>query len=228
MPTSLRPSLPAPLHVWSVDLADDRWDEDAAAARLTPGERAAADRGVAAVRRRRVLVRAVLRTVLGDLLGLAPADVPLEVRGGRPLVRCARRGPGVSCSAAGGLALVAVAPRAGLGVDLEPAGPGPEGDEWLAAPELARLAGRAGEGTGGDIERTRAWTAKEAVLKAEGTGLRRDPRTVVTPAGGRGRLGSWWLAPLPVPAGWVATAALDRRWDPARARVRPLTPERLR
>ncbi|MGY1652008.1 4'-phosphopantetheinyl transferase superfamily protein [Geodermatophilus sp. SYSU D01119] len=220
MPTSLY----RPLRVWSVDLADDAWDEDAAAARLTPGERAAADRGIAAVRRRRVLVRAALRTVLGDLLRLPPADVPLEVRGGRPLVRSGRRAPGVSCAAAGGLALVAVAPHAGVGIDLEPAGPGPEGDEWLAAPELARLAGRAGEGG----ERARAWTAKEAVLKAEGTGLRRHPRTVVTPAGGRGRLGSWWLAPVPVPAGWVATAALGRRWDPARLRVRPLTPERLR
>ena len=222
MPTSLCSSL----RVWSVDLADVRWDEDAAAARLTPEERAVADRGVRSVRRRRLLVRAALRTVLGDLLGLPPAAVPLEVRDGRPLVRSGRRVPGVSCSAGGDLALVAVAPRAGVGIDLERVGPGPEGDEWLAAPELARLAARPGEVRSAD--RTRCWTAKEAVLKAEGTGLRRHPRTVVTPAGGAGRLGSWWLAPVPVPPGWVATAALDRRWDPARVRVRPLTPELFR
>ncbi|WP_158579950.1 4'-phosphopantetheinyl transferase family protein [Geodermatophilus marinus] len=192
-----------------LDLADPGWDLDAAAAVLTAAERERAERGVPAVRRRRLLVRAGLRRVLGGVLGVPPAAVPLRGDRGRPLVDGADLG--LSCSAGGDLALVAVAAGARIGVDVQPhrdaeAAAAPA-EGWLAPAEQARIAELPAASRLPAV--TRCWVQKEAVLKARGTGIRRPPADVVTPVADSGRVGPEWVTALPVPAGSLAALAAD-------------------
>ncbi len=192
-----------------LDLTHPEWDLAVAADNLTEVERARADRGVPSVRRRRRLVRSGLRRVLAHLLDVAPRDVPLQTAGGRPTLPGS--GLGLSCSASGDVALVAVAAGTTVGVDVqlhrdeEAADAAAEG--WLAPAEYTRLAVLPGPDRLRAI--TRCWTQKEAVLKARGTGLRRPPADVVTPVAGAGRVGPWWLAPVAVPEGYLASLACD-------------------
>ena len=207
-----------------LDLTHPEWDLSRAAADLTDGERARADRGIASVRRRRLLVRSGLRRVLGCLLDVAPEDVPLLMVDGRPTLPGS--GLGLSCSASGGVALVAVADGATVGVDVQRHDEaGDAADEgWLAPVEQARLALLP---PGPDRFRavTRWWTQKEAVLKARGTGLRHPLDEVVTPVSATGRVGPWWLAPVAVPEeGYVASIACDAPLGPRPLDAVPLTP----
>lgn len=56
---------------------------------LTPAELARARRGTPAVHRRRVLLRAALRSALADELGVAPGAVPVRTApSGRPASAC--------------------------------------------------------------------------------------------------------------------------------------------
>jgi 4'-phosphopantetheinyl transferase len=189
-----------------LDLTDPAWDVPAAAVDLSAAERARADRGVPVVRRRRILVRSALRRVLGTLLGLPARDVPLRADGDRPFLD----GDDLrfSCSASEGLALIAVSTRS-IGVDVqrhrddEAAAAFDEG--WLAAGEQRRLAALPEHER--PVAVTRCWAQKEAVLKAQGVGIRRLPADVVTPVAASGRMGSWWVAPVTVPAGHVAALA---------------------
>ena len=203
------PAPPPMITVRVLDLTDPTWDLAVAAADLTEGERARADRGVPPVRRRRLLVRSGLRRVLGHLLDVAPRDVPLQTVGGRPTLPGS--GLGLSCSASGGVALVAVAAGATVGVDVErhrdDAAADAVAEDWLAPAEHARLAVLPEPDRHRAV--TRCWAQKEAVLKAEGTGLRRPPADVVTPVTDTGRVGPWWLAPVAVPEGYVASLAGD-------------------
>jgi 4'-phosphopantetheinyl transferase len=207
-----------------LDLTDPGWDLAVAAAELTESERARADRGVPSVRRRRLLVRSGLRRVLGRLLEVAPRDVPLQTVGGRPTLPGS--GLGLSCSASEGVALVAVAAGGTVGVDVQRHRDGEAADaaaeSWLAPAERARLAVLPGPDRHRAV--TRCWTQKEAVLKAEGTGLRRPPADVVTPVADTGRVGPWWLAPVAVPGEYVASLACDVPLGPAPLDVVRLTP----
>ncbi|WP_171058131.1 4'-phosphopantetheinyl transferase family protein [Modestobacter altitudinis] len=191
---------------WSLDLSDPRWDVSAEAACLTDAELSRAARGTSSVRRRRVLVRAGLRRVLGGLLGLSPGDVPVGTDRGRPVL------PGnelvLSCSASEDLALIAVADRGALGVDVErhrDGGTSALEEGWLADEELVRLRALPGHARGVAI--TRAWTQKEAVLKARGTGLVRLPVDTVTPVSDGGPVAELHVSRIPVPPGYVASAA---------------------
>ncbi|NEM07456.1 4-phosphopantetheinyl transferase family protein [Geodermatophilus normandii] len=219
---------PAPTPVITLralDLTHPGWDLARAAADLAEGERARADRGVASVRRRRLLVRSGLRRVLGRLLDVAPNDVPLVTVDGRPTLPGS--GLGLSCSASEGVAVVAVAAGATVGVDVqrhrdeEAADAAAEG--WLGPAERARLAVLP---PGPDRLRavTRCWTQKEAVLKAQGTGLRHPLHGVVTPVAATGRVGPWRLVPVAVPEGYVASLACDAPLGAGDLAVAPLTP----
>jgi 4'-phosphopantetheinyl transferase len=193
-----------------VDLAADDDTVARAAASLTPGELARARRGTPSVHRRRVLLRAALRAALADELGTDPARVPLTTTpAGRP--ELALDGPGLdaSCSASGALGLVAVGRGRRVGVDVERVPPwNPEVLEegWLSGSECRALtllppAAR-------PVAATRAWTQKEAVLKARGTGLREDPAATVTAIGrADGVVAGWQVSSVPVPDGWVASLA---------------------
>ncbi|MGY1774422.1 4'-phosphopantetheinyl transferase family protein [Geodermatophilus sp. SYSU D00804] len=214
---SARPDVasgPAPVVLRVIDLADPRWDVAAEAGCLDDVERARAERGTAAVRRRRVLVRACLRRVLGDLLGTGPAGVPLRSDDGRPFL------PGdtlrFSCSASEDLALVAVARRGLVGVDVQRHRPEEVRDaadeDWLAETERVRLRALRDEDRPEAV--TRAWTQKEAVVKARGTGIRRSPVDLATPVADRGQVGGLHVSPVPVRPGYVASLATSVPLDP--------------
>jgi 4'-phosphopantetheinyl transferase len=201
------------LHVRLVDLTDRADAVARAETLLTAAEVARARRGTPDVHRRRVLLRAAARAALGAVLGIDPREVPLATSpAGRPYL------PGwpdvdVNCSASAGLGLVAIAQDQRVGVDLErvvPWSPSVLDEGWLAgeertAMESLPLAARAEASA-------RAWTRKEAVLKARGTGLLDDPSAVVTPVGRpAGVLEGWALCDLPVPRGWLASLAVGPR-----------------
>jgi 4'-phosphopantetheinyl transferase len=128
---------------------------------------------------------------------------------GRPLVE----GAFVSLSRAGGLVALAVSLDGAVGIDIETvAGVAASGfdDVAFSAPERDEIA-RAGDP---DLHRARLWTAKEAVLKARGTGLRTDPRLVdVRDAG----VELETSAPEP---GYVVTVARLREATPSRSTAR--------
>lgn len=170
-----------PLRVWQLRIDVPPSTVSALSALLTPEERSRAERGAEPVRRRRTVLRAAVRIVLGERLGLPPHEVPLAAADGRPRLT---GGPGaegldVSCSASAGLGLVALGEDLVVGVDVEAAD--------------------------GNLASARDWTATEAVAKAEGTGL-----TGRLPAltGARRRVGPWHLFPVAVPPGWAATVAV--------------------
>jgi len=189
---------------------------------LTPAERDRAARGTLPVHRRRVLVRAGLRQLLGQLLDLPPAAVPLGSDRGRPVVLGRRWGrrPQASCSTSGDVALIGVSTGVRLSVDVQQVhGEDVEvavaegwltederrGVDRLPPPERARAVAR-------------AWVQKEAVLKAEGCGLIRSPRTVLTPGADHGLVEGWALSPVHPAGGAVACLAVRaptcRRWVP--------------
>jgi 4'-phosphopantetheinyl transferase len=201
---------PEDVHVRLVDLAGGAEAVASAESSLTAAELARARRGTPAVHRRRVLLRAALRAALGADLGIQPRHVPLATTAaGRPYLA---GWPDVdaNCSASAGLGLVAIAHGRRVGVDVERVVPWSSSvlDEgWLVADEQEAvvslpLAERA-------EACTLAWTRKEAVLKARGTGLLDPPSAVVTPVGRpTGLLDGWAVHDLPVPRGWLASLAV--------------------
>jgi 4'-phosphopantetheinyl transferase len=202
-----------PVRLWRVDLAERGPVDRLALDFLPAGEQWRAHRGTEQVRRRRVLLRIALRQVLGQLLSVAPADVPLAEVAGRPTVTAGDSDLSVSCSAAGQIGLVAVAEGMSVGVDLEPHANRRLADAldegWLHPAEVDRLAalprGRRA------LALTRCWTQKEAVLKGLGVGLARHPRTVRTPCADSGIVEGWTVAPVPVPDSHVAALAVRKR-----------------
>jgi 4'-phosphopantetheinyl transferase len=118
--------------------------------------------------------RWLLRGLLGSLLAVAPADVPLEVRPHGGLRVSGHPRLGVNLSHTPGLVAVALARDAEVGVDVEwTARPGRTVElahRWFASSELAALTALPEAD-----QRTRffeLWTLKEAYIKARGLGLR--------------------------------------------------------
>ncbi|TWJ21679.1 phosphopantetheine--protein transferase-like protein [Micromonospora endolithica] len=133
---------------------------------------------------RPVPVGPLLRRVGVALLGAPAERVVVGHRpGGAPVVRVADPPGGerpvgpvalpVSVSRTAGIVVVAARPRGPVGVDVERVRPLPAvalARRWYAPDEAAHLAGRpAGDRESGFL---RLWTAKEAVGKALGVGLR--------------------------------------------------------
>jgi 4'-phosphopantetheinyl transferase len=209
-----RPERP---EIWlrRIDLGDVRAVESVARTHLTAAETRRADQGVPAVRNRRVLLRAGLRQFLGELLDVAPPQVPLLEDDGRPHLPGSLGELGISCSASGRVGLVAVAPGRPVGVDVElhrdDLAGAAAAEGWLC-PAEERLLGRLTPSVRPHAV-TRCWTQKEAVLKGLGLGLRRHPRTVRTPVAEHGRIETWWLLPVAVAPGHVASAAVGTTAD---------------
>ncbi|PZF98211.1 4'-phosphopantetheinyl transferase family protein [Micromonospora deserti] len=123
--------------------------------------------------------RRLLRRAGATLLGHAEERVVVGHRSdGRPVVRVPGRGGGqielpVSLSRSGAVLVVAARPGGPVGVDVERLRPLPAlplALRWFDPAEAAWLAGRPGDGRAADF--LRLWTAKEAVGKALGVGLR--------------------------------------------------------
>jgi len=123
----------------------------------------------------RAALRAAAESYAGGLVRLCPRCASADHGRPRPA-----RGPGhVSLAYGPGVVLLARA-QVPVGVDLERDDGRPPGVDGV--PDLA------------------AWTRVEAVLKATGEGLARDPGSV--------RDDEAATAPLPLPSGWVGTVAV--------------------
>lgn len=121
--------------------------------------------------------RLLLRGLVGELLHLDPADVPLAAHcvdcgrpHGRPMVVGAPLH--VSLSRTERLIVAAANWHTAVGVDVEPSPTAPDRLDAIEA-----LTG---------IRTLLHWTRVEAVLKADGRGLRVDPRDVLVTQRGRG------------------------------------------
>ncbi len=210
---------------------------------LAPGERSFAARlRSPGARARFVVTRATLRRLLGEYVGCEPAAVELRTGPhGKPELREAV--PGMvhfNVSHSGDLALLAFASDSPVGVDVERE----RGRSDLAgissrffAPEehAAIMAAPPGE-------RLRAflalWTAKEALLKARGDGLRGldDVRVALGPAGAaaiaprsRGRdLERWSVRTLAAAPGYVAALAARSLLPRVQVRVLPFQGSSMR
>jgi phosphopantetheinyl transferase len=136
--------------------------------------------------------RGLLAEVAARLLGVATGDVTVEHRcahcGGTDHGQPEATGLGrvfLSLSRAGGRVAVAGSLTAPVGVDIESV-------ERVASAGFDDVAFTARERAGlrGVHDRARLWAAKEALLKAEGRGLRRDPREIEVTVDAEGALAS--------------------------------------
>jgi 4'-phosphopantetheinyl transferase len=167
--------------VWRVDLARD--DHDSASLRpcLASGELRRLDRlRDPALARRWLLSRVALREILGAELGIGAAQVRLRVGPhGRPALDQGpeRRALDFNLSHSGDLALVAVGRGVLVGVDVERLrrrrDPLAVAERWFSASEAAAI--RTLPPHDRPQAFLRCWTAKEALAKGLGTGLRLTP-----------------------------------------------------
>jgi 4'-phosphopantetheinyl transferase len=219
----------ATVDVWVAPLDAPPPVLDRLSAALSPAERrrAAAYRSASDARRFSA-ARGWLRHVLGDVLGLEPAAVPVSEDPGKPRLLLGGP-PRFNLSHAGELVVVAVASFE-VGVDVEDAR---SGRRWSdVAPVTCSPREAAALAEVPEDEREEAflavWTAKEAYLKATGEGLAVPPERVVVGRpvpdahtavrvdDGEPR---WWVRPVRPADGYVgAVAAEGTRWG---IRMRP-------
>jgi 4'-phosphopantetheinyl transferase len=158
-----------------------------------------------------VCVRSTLRTVLGDRLGIGPAEVRLDATAhGRPVVRGDSVSFSVSHSGAIGLIAVADGTRR-LGVDVEEIRPETDSQalvtQFLHPQEVAQV-GNSHE------DFFRCWTRKEAVVKALGQGVSYALNSFAVDVDAEGPvavagLSDIWVAGLEVDTGYAAALAAD-------------------
>jgi 4'-phosphopantetheinyl transferase len=158
---------------------------------LSPAEQARALRfRQAADRRRHVVARATVKTLLTDRLArkdrgqTSISDLQFDIGPhGKPALPAGSVDASTAAplhfnlSHSGDLALIAIAPVP-VGIDLERDAP-PDADAlartWFTPAEQVRL-------QRGEADFLTLWTAREAVLKAAGTGLSADPLAFSVPA----------------------------------------------
>jgi 4'-phosphopantetheinyl transferase len=183
---------------------------------LTIPERAHADRGTAVVARRRTALRAGLRRLAGEALGLPPTMVPIRTgEHGRPELDLL--GVDVSCSRSGNLGLVAVSFGMRIGIDIERITPWHDDlltETWLTDAERRALG--ALDPIAAAVAAARCWTRKEAVLKGIGSGLTGEMAGLETGVeDGPAVVAGWHLSTVRVPSKHVATVATLAQAAPA-------------
>lgn len=206
-----------PHALWRLSLAGEVSDRERAS--LDDAEKARAARFVFDHDRRRFIAAHVgLRRLLGDRLGVEPAALRFEPgEFGKPRLRDEPR-CAFSLTHSGDEALVALSDGPDIGVDLEGVRDFRDVDglarQCLTPAEL--VAFDATPEAGRVLAFLRAWTRKEACLKALGTGLQIAPATVETGLDaaerrveiempeGRCALRVRTLVPMP---GWIAAVA---------------------
>ena len=163
---------------------------------------------------------ALLRLVLSELTGYAPQQHRIDrscptcgsADHGRPVLRNA--GVHVSLARTRTAVAVAVSPDAPVGVDVEHVAR-TRFDGFCTVTLGPR------ETASDDRQRARAWTRKEAVLKARGTGLSVDPRSVDVRSG---RTGDARVVDVPTGPGLAAAVAVIASRRPAlRTQARDLS-----
>lgn len=118
--------------------------------------------------------RGIVRTVVAEMLGVTPADVPFEAEPNQKprVVTAAVPGFDVSVSHAGGRVACAFLHGGTVGVDVELRGRHPRDVDALARRVLSSAEVEALQHAPDPVGVfLRAWTRKEAVLKASGHGL---------------------------------------------------------
>jgi 4'-phosphopantetheinyl transferase len=185
---------------------------DALARTLDGREQAAATRRRDRARDRYVVAHGAMRALLGEVLDQSPSRITIDRRcahcadpdHGKPVVVGA---PSFSLSHSGTVGLLALS-RPRVGIDVEIVRPRVHLDrlarrvfdeteyaQWAARPDVERLPAF-----------LRAWTAKEAYLKAVGLGLKRPMRTVPVAREG------WTVESfIPVPDAVASIAVEDGR-----------------
>jgi len=213
------------LDLWCVDLDVTADALNCFRQGLSRDELARAERFHSDLHRARYIVgRATLRRVLADRLGCSPATIRLSYgRNGKPMLEGGRGHVEFNLAHSGGDAVIALADRAAVGVDIELHRPISDVES------LARL-------VFSDVERRElklapdpvsaflnGWTRKEAYVKALGIGLTAPLREITVSlsdgaalfsTGLRDRSASYWrLLSVPHPRAVVAVALgprLDR------------------
>ena len=214
--------------LWGVTLDGPQDCQDRCRRVLSDEESARADRFIRDEDRQRyIFAHGCLRLLLGHYLNIEPGAVTLQLGpAGKPVLCHTRHGSDISfnLSHAHGRALIAIAQGREVGVDLERIRPD------VAVEKLSNRYFAPGEQTtimqSAEEERParffRYWVAKEAVLKAQGVGLRslsqcevllaEDGAEVLAPAGSL-RRDSWTIRFLSCGAGWDgAVAAQGKDW----------------
>jgi 4'-phosphopantetheinyl transferase len=213
------------VHVWSVPLNEPESRLVELAARLVDDERRRADRFMREeVRRRFIVARAGLRTVLGRYLAMRPAEVPIAIGShGKPQFGNLAEVNDLqfNLSHSGELALVAVTRGCDVGIDVERLRPIEHWQEIAARyfhpAEVAAIAAAAESDR--NISFLRCWTQKEAILKALGVGLGLSLQSFAVPV--IDDTGQWvelkaladstshryWLQSMAPTVGYVAAAA---------------------
>ena len=170
-------------------------------------------------RRRFETSRSILRRILGDYTGTPPERVRLSLgEYGKPRVAETSHRFRFNLSHSGDAFALAITTRHEVGIDLECVRP-ITGVEQLAAAVFSTNERYWLRQLGGSAKLHfffRIWTAKEALLKAAGTGFIDDVSVlnVVTAEGALGRRiswrnGLWRLSPVPVENGLVASIAIE-------------------
>jgi 4'-phosphopantetheinyl transferase len=169
-----------------------------------------------------LLTRATLRMLLGQRVGLEPRRISLCYgASGKP--ELTSPGPAFNVSHTEGWGLVALLPQGALGVDVEKYNEGHRLDA-IARRRFSSQECDAVLSIADEQERLRAffdiWTAKEACVKALGTGLGSTLNRFSVALGAPGALrpvtfaddpsegGQWSVMALPMPEGWSAAVAV--------------------
>ena len=208
----------AEARVWVVELDRSEKDTGALGGVLTEDELLRAGRIRSEDgRRRAVVARAALRTLLAHELNRAPEQIAFSAGPhGKP--RLADEEPPVrfNLSHSGALALIAMSSLE-VGVDVEQIKP--RADLTGVARRVFTAAERAEVEAGGERAFYRHWVAKEAFVKATGRGISSVKSFEVAldaPGGPRlthvggdpERAGEWTLAEVEVPAGYAAAVVV--------------------
>jgi len=212
--------------VWRIFLDRLAWSPEPLLGLLAEDERDRAARMTSAAGRREyVVVRALLRMLLGERLGIAPESVRFSIGPmGKPSLSLGTPGPPLECgvSHSHALALLAVAAGGEVGVDVERERRGLRAEavarRFFSVSE-ARIV-RQREGAARREAFYRLWTRKEAYMKARGRGLARafprftvsadaSPRLIADEEDG-GAPAEWGLADIPVPRPYRAACAWKR------------------
>lgn len=173
-------------------------------------------------RDRFMFFRGILRTIIGEQLGINPKDICFQVApGGKPYIAGSWLRFNVSDSQ--DWTLIAVTREREVGVDIEAVRPEVASsgiaERFFAAGERAALAAL------GPEDRTRAfftcWTRKEAYLKARGSGLALPlasfevtlavdlPPAIVSAPEGAGEVARWKIRDLSAPTGFAAALVVE-------------------
>lgn len=209
------------VHVWRIPLSAPPHAVAGLAALLDSEERQRGRQALPDDRRRFVIAHGATRSLLGGCLGLPPQRLRYtHGRWGKP----ALAGHPQLCfnlSHSGELALLAVAARRPVGIDVErvrPADRSRSAGRWFPAAEADFVRAAAGP-LHSATRYARLWTRKEAWVKAAGdrmvnglglpvgTGPDADGATPVTDPAGRVR-GHWSLHGVPAGEGYAAALAV--------------------